>query len=76
MDSQAGREGRKAYEVLKEKYESQMFGDRINVVVDNYEKEYPAIKELLTNNKITISDNRWVTPSLENVFMYLIKEAS
>ena len=67
---------RKAYEILREKYESQMFGDRINVVVDDYEKEYPSIKQLLTDNEITISDNRWVTPSLENVFMYLIKEAS
>lgn len=67
---------RKAYELLREKYESQMFGDRINAVVDDYEKEFPEIENLLTQNDISISDHRWVTPSLENVFMYLIKEAS
>lgn len=67
---------RKAYEILKDKYESQMFGDRINIVVDDYEKEFQAIEELLNKNEITVLDNRSVTPSLENVFMYLIKEAS
>lgn len=67
---------RKAYEILKDKYESQMFGDRINIVVDDYEKDFQAIEELLNKNEITVLDNRSVTPSLENVFMYLIKEAS
>jgi len=67
---------RKAYELLKEKYESQMFGDRIDIVIDDYEKEYPAVEKLLNKNGITVADNRVVTPSLENVFMYLIKEAS
>ncbi len=67
---------RKAYELLKEKYESQMFGDRINVVVDNFDKEYPSIEKLLNEHQITINDKRVVTPSLENVFMHLIKEAS
>ncbi len=67
---------RNAYEILKEKYESQMFGDRINIVVDDAEKDYPEIEKLLNKNEITINDKRTVTPSLENVFMYLIKEAS
>ena len=67
---------RKAYELLKEKYESQMFGDRINVVIDNYENDYPVIESLLNKNEVQINDKRIVTPSLENVFMYLIKEAS
>lgn len=67
---------RKAYEILKDKYESQMFGDRINLVVDDESKEYPEIERLLYQNEITINDKRVVTPSLENVFMHLIKEAS
>lgn len=66
---------RKAYEILKDKYESQMFGDRINLVVDDETKDYPEIEKLLIQNKITINDKRVVTPSLENVFMHLIKEA-
>lgn len=67
---------RKAYEILNDKYESQMFGDRINLVVDDESKDYPEIEKLLHQNEITINDKRVVTPSLENVFMHLIKEAS
>lgn len=67
---------RKAYEILKDKYESQMFGDRINLVVDDESKDYPEIEKLLRQNGMTINDKRVVTPSLENVFMHLIKEAS
>ncbi len=67
---------RTAYEVLKDKYESQMFGDRINLVVDDEAKDYPEIEKLLHQNGITTNDKRVVTPSLENVFMHLIKEAS
>lgn len=67
---------RKAYEILKDKYESQMFGDRINLVVKDESKDYPEIEKLLNQNEITINDKRVVTPSLENVFMHLIKEAS
>ena len=67
---------RKAYEILKEKFESQMFGDRINIVVDDYEKEFPKIETLLNSNGIDVADSRAVSLSLENVFMHLIKEAS
>jgi len=67
---------REAYEILKDKYESQMFGDRINLVVDDESKDYPEIEKILNQNEITINDKRVVTPSLENVFIHLIKEAS
>jgi len=67
---------RTAYEVLKYKYESQMFGDRINLVVDDESKDFLEIEKLLHQNGITINGKRVVTPSLENVFMHLIKEAS
>lgn len=67
---------RKAYESLKDKYESQMFGDRINLVVKDESKDYPEIEKLLNQNEITINDKRVVTPSLENVFIHLIKEAN
>lgn len=69
---------RKAYELIRgsTELEVQMFGDRVNVIVNNYEKEIPGIKKLLGNNMVELTDLRIITPSLENVFMHLIKEAS
>ncbi len=69
---------RKAYKIIRENlaFEVQIFGDRINVVVDNYETDYPEIKQLLKPENIQIKDNRLITPTLENVFIHLIKEAS
>ncbi|MBU2491020.1 MAG: ABC transporter ATP-binding protein [Bacteroidetes bacterium] len=69
---------RKAYKSIKENtvYDTQLFGDRINVVINNFEKEFPEIENLLIETGINIYDKRVVTPTLENVFIYLIKEAS
>lgn len=66
---------RKAYQTIKEntEYDTQLFGDRINVVINNFEKEFPEIEKLLIKNEINIIDKRVVTPTLENVFIYLIK---
>jgi ABC-2 type transport system ATP-binding protein len=55
--------------------EVQLFGDRINIVLYNYDKEYPAVESLLRSSGIEIYDNRVITPSLENVFIHLVKEA-
>lgn len=68
---------REAYQTIKRNtaLEVQMFGDRINVVVENYKSELPSIKKLLVENKVQITDERIITPSLENVFMHLIKDA-
>jgi drug efflux transport system ATP-binding protein len=69
---------RAAYLLLKEKMnmEVQMFGDRVNVIIDNYETQFPQIKDLLTENSIEITSNRIITASLENVFIHLVKEAN
>jgi ABC-2 type transport system ATP-binding protein len=69
---------RDAYKIIKEKsgYEVQIFGDRINVVVDNFEKDYEKLETLLKESNICIIDKRLITPTLENVFIHLIKEAS
>ena len=69
---------KKAYRTIKEgtDFDVQIFGDRINIVLDNYEKDYPVIKKSLTDNSVNIIDHRNVTPTLENVFIYKIKEAS
>ncbi|MBL1213487.1 MAG: ABC transporter ATP-binding protein [Ignavibacteriae bacterium] len=68
---------RKAYEILKEKteFDIQLFGDRINIVINNFESEFPSIEKMLIDEGITIAGSRTITPTLENVFIYLIKEA-
>ena len=69
---------RKAYELIRNStdLEVQMFGDRLNVIVNDYEKELTTIKNLFEKYSVELIDNRIITPSLENVFMHLIKEAS
>ena len=66
-----------AYKLLKEKsdFEIQMFGDRLNAAIDNYENDYGIIKNLLSSEGIQIIDHRIIPTSLENVFIHLISEA-
>lgn len=66
---------REAYRIIKEKtgFGAQMFGDRINVVLDKFESDYPLIEKLLLSANVVIEDRRTITPSLENVFIHLIK---
>lgn len=68
---------RQAYKTIKEKthFEVQMFGDRIDVVVDNCDRDCETIKGLLLEESVTITDLRVVPPSLENVFIHLISSA-
>ncbi len=65
-----------AYKTIKEKsnYEVQMFGDRLNVAVDNYEKDFASIEKLIIDNGIQLIDHRIIPISLENVFIHLISE--
>ena len=69
---------RKAYELVKTQteFEVQMFGDRIDVMVNNYEKEYKVIQNILQNKGIEIISNRLISASLENVFISLVSEKS
>lgn len=69
---------RESFKILQKEYKNdvQMFGDRIDVVVNDESKELEIIKDLLVKNNIQIIDYRSMTPSLENVFMHLIKEAN
>jgi ABC-2 type transport system ATP-binding protein len=57
-------------------FEAQMFGDRIDVVVNNAVEDYKKLETVLTDGGIKINSYRTITPSLENVFMHKIKEAS
>ncbi len=65
---------REAYLYLKENFsdmEIQMFGDRINVI-SNYDKS--TIKDILEKKTIAVIEIRKVVPSLENVFIHMLKE--
>lgn len=68
---------RKAYRAITENtgYESQLFGDRLDVAVDNYEKGLGRIMPLLESKGISITEHRIKPVSLENVFIHLLKNA-
>jgi ABC-2 type transport system ATP-binding protein len=68
---------KKTYSILKEKYgsDAQIFGDRINLITDLSIQRMDTIKELLDENKIALKSHRSITPSLENVFIHLVKKA-
>ena len=68
---------KKTYSILKEKYgsDAQIFGDRINLITDLSVEEIDRIKNLLKENKIELVSHRIITPSLENVFIHLVKKA-
>ncbi len=55
--------------------EVQLFGDRLNTVVDNAESDYKKIEQLMIENNIKITDHRINAPSLENVFIHLVKKS-
>ncbi len=67
---------RKSDKVLRENtnFEIQTFGDRLNVVADNFEKDFPAIESILNKNGIEVYDKRIIPASLENVFIHLLKK--
>ncbi len=69
---------REAYNAIKSvtDFEVQMYGDRLNVSVFEYERDYAIIKKLFYENSIIETDKRLITPSLENVFIHLISKAS
>jgi len=68
---------KKTYTLLKEKFgtEAQIFGDRINLVTDDGKSAIDEIKILLQKNNLTLINYRTITPSLENVFIHLVKKA-
>jgi len=69
---------KKSYSLLKEKFgtDAQIFGDRINLVTDESELVIEDIKAILQKNNLSLISYRTITPSLENVFIHLVKKAS
>jgi ABC-2 type transport system ATP-binding protein len=68
---------KKTYSILKEKYgtDAQIFGDRINLIIDESSIGLEQVKSLLQKNNINLVSHRIITPSLENVFIHLVKKA-
>jgi len=69
---------RKAFSVLKTLpavKEAQAFGDRLNVAVENRDRDFPLIKSELEKQGISVTSARLAPPSLENVFISLLKSA-
>ena len=67
---------RTAYNIIKSTtdFEVQMYGDRLNIAVSEYEKDYALIKKLFVENSIIEIDKRIITPSLENVFIHYMSK--
>jgi len=68
---------KKTYTILRENYgtDAQIFGDRINLITDLSSSGIEHVKALLQKSNITLISHRFITPSLENVFIHLVKKA-
>lgn len=69
---------RNSYKLIKKhfNFDVQLFGDRLNVVVNDHSKDIKKISELLVNNGIEIMDTRVISPTLENIFINMLNKAS
>ncbi len=66
----------KAFSVLRKMpgaREIQIFGDRLNIVVQDPDKEIPAVEAELNKAGIPIVQKRSLPPSLENVFISVVQ---
>lgn len=67
---------REAYTLLKKMSdvgEVQVFGDRMNLILDEFDAAFPNIERKLKENDIKIKSSRVISPSLENVFISLMQ---
>ena len=55
-------------------HEVQAFGDRLNLVVENAERDFPAIEALLNKHDTRVLDWRVISPSLENIFISMMTQ--
>ena len=67
-------EARKAYKMIKDEpgFEVQLFGDRIDIVVENSAERLNKILELFKQKGLVITNYSVIPPSLENVFIHLV----
>lgn len=68
---------RETYKLIADntEFESQLFGDRIDIAV-NSEADFPVIEKLLNKNNIVLKDHRIKPVSLENVFIHILKDTT
>jgi ABC-2 type transport system ATP-binding protein len=66
---------RESYNLIKTntQFEVQMFGDRIDIAVNNYGNDFEVVEKLMQCNSIEILDKRIKPVSLENVFINLLQ---
>jgi len=64
-----------AVKTWKNAIETQMFGDRINILTDDFSALETALKEYSDGQEFPITQVRQVSPSIENVFISLMKTA-
>lgn len=69
---------RKSYKLIREQFDFdvQLFGDRLNVVVNDHNRDVRKISELLIKNGIEIIDTRVISPTLENIFINMLNKVS
>jgi ABC-2 type transport system ATP-binding protein len=70
---------RNAFAVLKSHpraREVQAFGDRLNVMVESAARDGPSLRRSLDEAHIAVTSIRRIDPSLENVFISLLSQAS
>ena len=69
---------RKSYKLIKEHlgFDVQLFGDRLNVMINDYSRDMGKINELLIKNGIEIVDTRIISPTLENIFINMLNKVS
>jgi len=67
-------DARKAYKATKDEpgLEVQLFGDRIDIVLENPADKISYLTGLLKSKDIAITSYRIIPPSLENVFIHLV----
>jgi len=54
----------------------QAFGDRLNVVLENSKRDFPEIQKQLKGEQIQVQEWRVINPSLENIFISLMKSTT
>lgn len=69
---------RKSYKLIKENFsfDVQLFGDRLNIVFRDHITDLNRINDLLNKNGIEIIDKRIVSPTLENIFINVLRKVS
>ncbi|MEN8192194.1 MAG: ABC transporter ATP-binding protein [Bacteroidota bacterium] len=65
---------KRSYKLIKDRFEFdvQLFGDRLNVLIKDHDKDLLSINELLNKNEININNKRIISPTLENIFISIL----